>query len=127
MTHHRGEGSRAVCGFCGCSEERACRLIEVQISPDLSPYILPPGSLNGLLRSSAAHIVCCQWIVQPGPSASSGQAVCSNPLCVEKAYLEARELAEELTIRLQIRGELSADGIDPARLAQAVDWFVADP
>jgi hypothetical protein len=53
----------SACKFCACTERRACRLIEVQISPDLDPLILPPGRTDILVTAPAfCRIVPCQWI-----------------------------------------------------------------
>src|ERR1017187_7729895 len=71
------------CKFCGCSERRACALIEVFPAPGVSPYLLPPG-IALIPPDAETHIVGCSWLTEE---------VCTNPACIEKAYLESRELA----------------------------------
>lgn len=56
-----------VCKFCGCDDENPCG-IAVRHSDGELGY-LP-----------------CAWLVED---------VCTAPACVEKAYLEARQLAED--------------------------------
>lgn len=77
--------SRRECKFCHCTERRACRLVAVML-PGVDPYILPPG-IALVPPGADAQIVPCEWAF-PG--------ICSNPACVERAYLEARELALQL-------------------------------
>lgn len=101
-----------VCRFCGCTGDRACRLVLVTLAPQLDAYLLPPGI--GLVRHGAeTRIVPCEWL-EPG--------LCSNPACVAKAYAEARTLAEELTIRQQIIAV--AGEFNPAQFEQLTEWPV---
>jgi hypothetical protein len=58
------------CRFCGCTNDDPC-LVE-----------LPP------VEGTFSNVMPCAWLI-PG--------VCSAPACVEKAYLEAREVAVEVS------------------------------
>lgn len=120
-----------VCRFCGCSQERACALVAVQTSPALQqivggqigdkwcvplmPYILPPG-VAVVPPDAETRIVPCQWLITDEVCGF----VCSNPACVALAYAEARTLAEEIVLRLQIRGTL----IEPDQLVSPVESFL---
>jgi hypothetical protein len=87
------KGAIVTCKFCGCTERRACLLIGVQVSPEIAPYILPPETIAVIPAGAETHMLPCQWLLQDPGGAGY---VCSNPACVEKAYREARPLAEEL-------------------------------
>jgi len=76
------------CKFCGCSERRACQLIAVRTwnktASDVDPLILQLGAALVLVPADAqTSIIPCSWLLPD---------VCTNPLCVEKAYAEAREM-----------------------------------
>jgi hypothetical protein len=82
------------CKFCRCTERQACRLVAVKLpflpaEPALIRefYILGPAKFPIVPAGAETHLVPCGWLLED---------VCSNPRCVERAYLEARELAEEL-------------------------------
>lgn len=85
------------CKFCGCTEEKPCLLRAVDGVPDRDEYLRAGGSIviePGVLT----HQVPCAWLVfNP-----LGDGVCSNPSCVEKAYLEARPLAESIDEALRM-------------------------
>jgi hypothetical protein len=90
------------CKFCGCTEQRACRLIEVFPVPGFHhPYVLSPGTL--VPNDVEASIVPCAWLLQD---------VCTNPVCVQKAYGEARLLALELAIAAEMKGVEFPAGIE---------------
>ena len=76
------------CKFCGCTEDRPCYLIEVFPMPGFNhPYLLLPG--GHVAAGTETRVIPCAWLLHD---------VCTNPACVEKAYLEARSLALELSI-----------------------------
>ena len=56
------------CKFCGCTDHRPC--------------FIPPSFIPGAVAG-----VPCAWLLED---------VCSAPACVEKAYAEARPLAEQI-------------------------------
>lgn len=70
------------CKFCGCSDDRPC-MIPVCLAPD--------G--DALERARAMMQEPCAWLLDD---------VCSNPVCVEKAYAEARPLAEQIDEALRM-------------------------
>lgn len=81
------------CKFCACTELRACKLIEVR-TPGRDPSLLPPGAAIAVIPADAVtRIIPCQWLLPD---------VCSNPACVEKAYAEARPLAETVELALRL-------------------------
>jgi hypothetical protein len=65
------------CKFCGCTEHRPCCLVEDPLGPcPLGTAVVP--------ADAATRIIPCAWLIPD---------VCTNPACVDKAYLEARDLA----------------------------------
>ncbi len=77
------------CRFCGCTADRACRI---------------PIVIDDELRQ-----VPCSWLA-PG--------ICTAPTCVERAYREARELAEQITEEALLAGFIDRPS------EEVVDWFV---
>jgi hypothetical protein len=75
------------CKFCHCREHLPCALVAVRVEWGDGFAILPPGGIALIPNNAETRIVPCAWWLDD---------VCSNPACVEKAYLEARELTEEL-------------------------------
>jgi hypothetical protein len=68
-----------VCKFCGCTEATPCFIPASFVSdPDFRP--------NG-------NVVPCAWLLDD---------VCSNPACVDKAFAEARPLAETIQKALDL-------------------------
>jgi hypothetical protein len=96
------------CKFCGCSEKRACLLVQVFPAPGLNPYLLPPGVAN-VPADAETSILPCEWLLPD---------VCTNPACVEKAYAEARTLALDLAVD----SELAGVEFPPSEL----EWTVLD-
>lgn len=68
------------CKFCGCTEEHGCG-IPIDFLPPEQQAVYP-----------SSHFACA-WL---WPN------VCSSPSCVEKAYLEARPLAESIDEALRM-------------------------
>jgi hypothetical protein len=68
-----------VCQFCKCTENAPC-FIPAEFISD------PEFRANG-------NVVPCAWLLDD---------VCTNPACVDAAYLEARPQAEELTQKLDM-------------------------
>lgn len=78
-----------VCKFCGCDQQRACSIpFRVDDADDEEDrgYIE-----TGPIEQLAVDIDYqpCVWLL-----VESDNCVCSAPACVEKAYVEARPLAE---------------------------------
>jgi hypothetical protein len=78
------------CKFCGCSERRPCQLVAVKDVPDRDAYILAGGQIAIVPKDAQTFLVPCAWLVDN---------VCSNPICVEKAYLESRDLETAIAIQ----------------------------
>lgn len=88
---------RRRCKFCQCTERAACQLVAVKLrdlpsEPALHRefYFLGPTKFPVIPADATAQLIPCEWL----PFLDDD--VCSNPRCVEQAYLEARPLAEEL-------------------------------
>jgi hypothetical protein len=85
------------CKFCGCTERGACSIaFRVFPEEDALEGVFPPGDFppgdpmyleTGVIAQLDPDIeyLPCQWIAPE---------ICSAPACVEKAYAEARPLAE---------------------------------
>lgn len=71
-----------VCKFCGCTEDHPCVIPDEIAEQHVSDF----GA--GMTSRGA-----CAWLLED---------VCTNPACVEAAYLEARPLAEELMQKLDM-------------------------
>ena len=69
MINHRSLNRLRSCRYCGCTEENPC--IFRAFDPEAPPFEMWP----------------CAWLLDD---------VCTAPACVEKAYLEARLLAEAI-------------------------------
>lgn len=69
-----------VCKFCGCTDANSCRI----------PFTGDDGEIL---------ILGCSWLTDD---------VCTAPGCVEKAYLEARAIADDLIaiVGAKLQGEL---------------------
>jgi hypothetical protein len=63
------------CKFCGCSEANPCHF--------------------SAMVEEVEHFYRCAWIVP-------GLPICTNPMCAEKAYAEARLVAER-TMEISLR------------------------
>lgn len=61
------------CRFCGCTEERACRIYFAQSGSVIYRLVFDPMESD--------FDIPCSWLV-PG--------VCNSPVCVEKLLVEAR-------------------------------------
>jgi hypothetical protein len=72
------------CKFCGCTENKPCLITE--ITEFAESYVLT-DSIQVVPDGFKTRLVPCAWLL---PN------VCSAPACVEKAYLEARPLAEQI-------------------------------
>jgi hypothetical protein len=68
------------CKFCGCSEHGACA-IPIRVDDDDNCW-LEFGAIAQL--DPDIEYLPCGWLLED---------VCTNPVCIEKAYLESRELA----------------------------------
>ncbi len=68
-----------VCKFCGCTDNAPC-IIQGNFPSKLDGYPSPTS-------------MPCAWLIED---------VCTNPDCVEKAYLEARPKAEGLVRVLEL-------------------------
>ena len=79
------------CKFCGCTEDKAC-LIPIAVESD--------GAIGLVYDSAIARsVISCDWLLDD---------VCSAPACVEKAYTEARPLAEQVDQALRVEwGEVA--------------------
>jgi hypothetical protein len=97
------------CKFCHCSERRPCRLVAVKDAPDLEPHILA-GGIALVPADVHSFLVPCAWLTED---------ICTNPACVEKGYIEARDLEIVIAIAgLVEQGlvEFSDDSDDPQLL-----------
>jgi hypothetical protein len=74
-----------VCKFCGCTEDKPCA-ISVELDGQLA---IGAGGLH----NARLNYVGCAWLTE---------GVCSAPACVEKAYAEARPLAEQIDEALRL-------------------------
>jgi hypothetical protein len=68
-----------VCKFCKCTDNSPCVI--------QGNY---PSQLDGVISPQS---FACAWLLED---------VCTNPACVEAAYLEARPQAEELMQKLDM-------------------------
>jgi hypothetical protein len=76
-----------VCKFCGCTEERPCFIpLARDRFEGMGGVAFPGVPLLGEVQP-------CAWLLED---------VCDAPACVEKAYLEARPLAERLMLALEL-------------------------
>jgi hypothetical protein len=80
------------CKFCGCTEHRPCRLVAIELA-GLDPCIFSPNRIVPVPSDAITRVIPCGWLLED---------VCSNPACVEKAYAEARPLAETIQIALRL-------------------------
>ena len=68
------------CKFCGCTRNRSCRIPMTFVGDNPQPSIASPGQVS-------LFDLSCDWLI---PN------VCTHPVCVEKAYLEACALVDEV-------------------------------
>lgn len=80
-----------VCKFCKCTENSPCA-IPCELDGKLA--IGAGGLHNGRL-----NYLACAWLLDD---------VCTNPACVEAAYLEARPKVEELMQKLDMIFDVEA-------------------
>lgn len=64
-----------VCKYCGCTEEKPC-VIRIQRPSAIIGHVLAPASFP------------CSWLLED---------VCDAPACVDRAYMDVRNSAEQLT------------------------------
>jgi hypothetical protein len=84
------------CKFCGCTEDKPCLITEV--TEYAESYILGAG-IQLVPEGAKTRLVPCAWLLED---------VCSTPACVEKAYAEARPLAEQIDEALRAELEDAA-------------------
>ena len=81
-----------VCKLCGCTDDKPCILVAVDDAPDRDAYLRAGGAVI-IEPGARTREVPCAWLTDD---------VCSNPVCVEKAYAEARPLAEQIDEALRM-------------------------
>jgi hypothetical protein len=83
------------CKFCGCTEDKPCLMTEVTEYAD--SYVLGDG-IQLIPEGAKTNLIPCAWM----RFNVGGICICNAPACVEKAYREARPLAEQIDEALRV-------------------------